>query len=383
MVHPHEVYSKLEPWTIRIINLAKEFIRVGHQVKIVYFSLGLNKNTTSYLKEGIEFIPFLRDESPLALFENCIRLSKIIGWGDMVHFQKCFHYAALPVLLNCCLKNKPVHYDWDDWEEKIYYDSAVLPNKLVALFLRILERSIPKVVDTISVSSQRLKNLCLDLGIENKRIFDAHVGADLERFKPEISGERVKREYRLNKPTVLYLGQLHGAQYAELFIRAAEILIKRETEISFIIVGGGFRYPRLKEMVDSLGLSRDVFFTGAVEHEQVPEYIAACDIAVACFEDNDITRCKSPLKIAEYLACGKPIVASAVGEVTGMVNGCGILTKPGDPLSLAEGILNLLKNKELRIQMGLRARRLAEEKYNWALTAKNISKAYELAIKTA
>jgi len=113
----------------------------------------------------------------------------------------------------------------------------------------------------------------------------------------------------------------------------------------------------------------------------VPQYIAAADVAVACFEDNKQTRCKSPLKIVEYLASGKAIVASDMGEAAKMVRGCGVLVKPGDEISLAHGIEQLLDDPQLRTQLGLKARKRAEEKYNWGVTASNLLQAYYVGLE--
>jgi len=108
--------------------------------------------------------------------------------------------------------------------------------------------------------------------------------------------------------------------------------------------------------------------------------MAAADIAIACFEDNDITRCKSPLKIAEYMSCGKPIVASNVGEVNTMLGGAGVLTEPDNPEDLARGIIKLLGDEPLRKRLSVKARQRAEEIYNWENTARNLIKAYVLAV---
>ena len=112
----------------------------------------------------------------------------------------------------------------------------------------------------------------------------------------------------------------------------------------------------------------------------MPEYIAACNVAVACFEDNLVTRCKSPLKIAEYLASGKPIVASNVGEVESMVNGAGILVEAGKSVPLAEKIEFLLYNKSIREKLGKEARIRAENIYNWEKSSEVLLNAYKTAL---
>ena len=77
------------------------------------------------------------------------------------------------------------------------------------------------------------------------------------------------------------------------------------------------------------------------------------------------------------MASGKAIVASNVGEVGKTLTGAGILTKAGDHRQLAEGILKLLTDKNLRDKLGKAARKKAEEQFNWPRTAANLMRAYQ------
>ena len=381
MVHPHEVYSSSEPWTTRIINLAKALAKRGHEVRIVFFPLDWQGKYECLRKEGIGFYPFCRRTGVLNILRNTKEMLGLADWADIVHFQKCFHYASLPSIISGFFKNKPLHYDWDDWEEMIYYESADPPIKAIGLFLKTLERNIPQIADTISVSSRRLHSLSLSLGIKNDRIFHVPVGADLEKFNPGISGERIRSVYGINSPLILYLGQLQGGQYVRLFIDTARIILDKGITANFMIVGDGSRAHELRQYAKARNLEKQIIFTGAVESEEVPEYIAACDIAVACFEENAVTRCKSPLKIAEYLASGKPIVASDVGEVESMVGRAGILVKAGEAAPLAEKIEFLLSDKSLREELGKEARKRAENIYNWEKSSEALLEAYQTALR--
>jgi len=379
LLHPHDIYSESEPWTIRIVKLSQEFVKKGHDVKLAYFPYDpLKKPLISVCENGLELIPLSRKIDPVTLIKNIISLYRIVGWADVVHLQKCHHYAAVPLLIAATLRGKPIHYDWDDWEEKIFYHSNKLSftTCLVGNFFSLLEKIIPLIADTVSVSSRRLRQLCESFGIPDKRIFMAPVGADLQRFNPEVSGEKIKNKYSKCLPLVLYLGQLHGGQYAELLIKAAKSVLDDSMRANFMIIGGGYRLNQLKALAEELGIANNVIFTNTIAHHDIPEYIAASDVCVACFESNDITSCKSPLKIAEYLASGKAIVASNVGEVRNMVGGVGLLVKPGDAQMLGLGIKKLLADSNLRLEMGRRARKRAETKYNWSRTADNLLDAY-------
>lgn len=382
MVHPHDLYSSLEPWTVRVKKLAIEFINRGHLVKLAYFPLYPEHANRKFLDNGIQIIAFDRRLGLRRMIRNILRMTKLASWADLIHFQKCYYYAALPAMVASLLKNKPIHYDWDDWETKIFYYSNP-KQRIVGEFLNIYEKLIPRVVDTVSVSSSHLRKRALSLGVSQEKIVPAPVGADFEEFNPKIIEEyrgNVKKRYGINHYLVLYLGQLHGAQYAELFINTASLILRSRKDVIFMVIGEGYRLGELKELTRALGIVEHFIFTGHVPHSEIPQYLADADVCVACFEENDITKCKSPLKIVEYLACGKAIVASNVGEVRNMVGGVGVLAKPGDARSLAEGIMVLLGNKKMRESLGKAAVERSQKKYRWTVTADNILNAYNLAL---
>jgi glycosyltransferase involved in cell wall biosynthesis len=384
MLHPHEINSLSEPWTVRIVYIAREFAKRGHQVKLVYFPLQWNGQKPQKLEDGITIIPFSRKLGTHTLISNVSKLYSLAADVDVIHFQKCFYHAALPAIVVALLKRKPLHYDWDDWEFKIYEASTQpgILRDIIGFFINTFEIMIPKIADTVSCASHALKNKCERLGVREGRIFDAHVGADLESFHPGVSGENVRKRYNIGKPLILYLGQLHGGQYAELFIQAASKIINEHKEdLTFMIVGDGYRAEELKRLAYAAGLNGRLIFAGAVSHDLIPQYIAAADVCVACFEENDVTICKSPLKIAEYLASGKAIVASDVGEVRNMVGEAGILAVPGDGHSLALSIIRIVKDNDLKKKLERVARRQAECIYNWGTTAENILRAYSEAMK--
>lgn len=384
MVHPHDIYSSVEPWTVRIVYIAREFVNKGHRVKLVYFPLEWKDQKSSKPQDNLTIIPLSRELGIHKLTVNIFKLCGMAKWADVVHFQKCFYHAAIPAMIAALLRNKPVHYDWDDWELKIY-EVSTKPGVLRSFiwnFLKILETTIPRIVDTVSVASHRLRIECESLGVSRDRIFEAHVGADIAKFRPDIRSEPIRQKYAIERPLVLYLGQLHGGQYVELFIEAASQVINNCNEdVSFMIVGDGYMRDELEKFSHRLNLDGKIIFTGAVPHDLVPQYIAAADICVACFGEDEVTMCKSPLKIVEYLASGKAIVASRVGEVPDMIQDAGVLVPPGDAKALAEGIVKVLRDSSLRKNLQILARRRAEEKYNWTVTADNLSAAYKKAIK--
>ncbi|MBU1863692.1 MAG: glycosyltransferase family 4 protein [Candidatus Omnitrophica bacterium] len=380
LVHPHDIFDHHEPWTIRIENIAREFVRMGHTVKLIHFlqETSIEKHTRH--PYGFEVISLRRRGEWKRFMKNFREILTEIEWADIVHFQKCFHYVSLPVLFGCYKFRKPVHYDWDDLEEAIYETSAHPPSRYIHFFLNTFERILPTMVDTVSVASAELRRKCVSLGIPSQRIFNTPVGADLGTFNGSVSGERIKKRFNAGGKLVVYIGQLNGAQYTHLFVKAVSKIREKNPHTRYLIIGSGSKSRDLQELAKCLKVDDAIMFLGALRHEMVPQYLAAADIAVACFEDNEITRCKSPLKVVEYLSAGKAIVASAVGEVKTMLEGCGILVKPGSSDALAEGVQRLLNDDTLIETMGLLARQKAEEKYNWPRVAKELINAYAVAL---
>ncbi len=380
MVHPHDLFDRSEPWTIRIVSIARELVQAGHSVKLCYFPLLLDEEHCPKTLDLIELIPLERRPSLTAFSRNVRKLIELAGWADVVHFQKCHHYAAIPAVIAAYLKGKPLHYDWDDWEEKIWYESCGrgLHSRFIGVSFKILERVLPLLSDSVSCASEGLKQLTLRLGVKEEFVFDAPVGADLAKFTPQLCGDAIREKNGILKgeQLVLYIGQLHGAQYVDLFIKAANIILHRCSHVKFMIVGEGFMEWKLRQMVNELGLEKKVIFTGSIAHDEIPFYTAAATVCVAPFKDTAVTRCKSPLKIVEYMASGKAIVASNVGEVSKMLGGVGILTPPGDFHAMAEAIILALGAPELRRHLQEASRRRAELKYNWAQTAASLLTAY-------
>jgi glycosyltransferase involved in cell wall biosynthesis len=248
--------------------------------------------------------------------------------------------------------------------------------------VRFYEHRLFRYANTLSVASDGIQKLAEERGYPADRIVPTPVGADLQAYSPEVDGSVVRREGKRpigEAPMVLYLGQLEGAAYADLVLRAAQRVRERIPEVRFMVLGGGALLPGLRRRAGTMGLKETVEFPGYVPRSEVPKYTAAADVAVACFEDNEITRCKSPLKIAEYMASGKAVVASRVGEVPKMLGDSGILAEPGEAESLADGIERFLRDPGLRAEHGKRARRRSEEIYNWEWSVDNLEKAYSLA----
>ena len=139
------------------------------------------------------------------------------------------------------------------------------------------------------------------------------------------------------------------------------------------------------------GVSDRLIFTGFVEHRMVPEYISAADVAVAPYDPTGFPEMErygfyfSPIKLFEYMACGKPVVATDIDIVRDIVrsDNCGLIVPPGDSEALAKGIITIAGSPEKCAIMGEAGRKACLEKYTWEAVGGSIAGVLRSLIKSS
>jgi glycosyltransferase involved in cell wall biosynthesis len=359
---------------------------MGHTVALVNFPHAERRRsmpqTAPNLPPEIEIIELSR--SGKSLFRNGRILAERAREFDILHLWKSYPDAAIPAISAAYSAGKPIHYDWDDWEIEITRE--LTGSNLAATLAGFMERRVLRLVDTLTVASEELRKWAVRWGFPEELIEDAPVGADLEVFHPgnRDSGRRLAETIwpgeefpDPKRPVLAYVGQLEVAAYPGEAIRA---LAELRHPARLLMIGGGSKLEPLKALASELGAAGRVTFTDYIPADRVPEYLALADLTLAPFKDTAVVRAKSPLKIAESLASGVPVVASAVGEAVRMVEGCGVTVPCGDIRAFAAAIDSLLGDPNLLAEMGRAARRKAEEIYNWTITTGNLVRAYERAL---
>jgi len=170
-----------------------------------------------------------------------------------------------------------------------------------------------------------------------------------------------------------FVGSLSKRQGLETLLRAVNEL--RYLDLCLLLVGRGEKEIKLKMYVKEYKLENHVIFTGEVPYSEIPAYIASMDIAIL----PDTSLYASPVKIFEYMAMSKAIIAPRKGQVEEVIKDGeeGILVKPGSKEELKKAILKLYKDKELREKMGKKAREKVEKSYTWRHNAEKIIKIFE------
>ena len=238
-----------------------------------------------------------------------------------------------------------------------------------------------KMAQRIFVVAEVERQNLLRAGVPDKRIVVNPNGVDPDVFRPGVGGEEVRKRLALDDQDVLVgfvgsFGPWHGV--VELVKAAA--LIPEDLRLHFIMIGSGKLRQLTEDMVTHYGLQDRVTFTGSVAHDEVPALLDACDILASPHVqlDGGVDFFGSPTKLFEYMAMGKAIVASNLGQIGEVLTHeeTALLVEPGDVHALADAITRLAGSQTLRDDLGKTARRLAIERYTWTINAKRVLEEY-------
>jgi glycosyltransferase involved in cell wall biosynthesis len=236
-------------------------------------------------------------------------------------------------------------------------------------------KKVLKDADKIIVVSQATRKYVLSLGADPERIEVLHNGVDLNRFKP-LSGVRDEMRNKLNISSganvVLTVRRLVYKNGIDTLLECAEIAIKKDQKLVFVVVGKGPDFDKVKRKIKQAGMQKNFRLTGFVSDEELPFYYNVADMFVLPSKSGE----GLPLVALEAMACGLPVVATNVGGISEIVNRkYGRLLPPNAPISLAEAILEIsyknpfVLNKELRTMM--------EQKHSWRQNVEKLAKIYE------
>ena len=237
-----------------------------------------------------------------------------------------------------------------------------------------VERFSIRKADKIIVVTPKLKEvLHNNYKVPRDKIVVIPNGVNTNLFRP-IDQKEIKKDLGFDQDTnyICFVGSLIPWQGVEFLIRSAPLILKEHPKTKFLIVGDGPLKEELIELAEKTGVSDKFIFTGAVPYEEVPKYINASDVCVVY--KKPLRSGYSPLKLYEYMACGKPVVASRVeGFEILEQNKAGILVEPENPEELAKAIIKLLKDEGLRRELGENGRKYVAKNHSWESVARKVA----------
>ena len=241
-----------------------------------------------------------------------------------------------------------------------------------------------KTASLIVTVSEPLKADLLELGIPDEKILVNPNRVDPQKFNPKIMTNEecneLKRSLGIDKDKVVVgfsgtFGEWHGIpQLTEAIDKILKSALS--PNIHFLLIGAGkFKLEAERQ----IGHYENVTFTGVVPYSDIQKYLAICDILVSPHNPQVDGRefFGSPTKVFEYMAMGKGIVASDLGQIGEVLKNeeNALLVTPGDVPELIEAILKLTEDKELREKLGKQAIVDVVANYTWGKNAERVMKA--------
>lgn len=239
--------------------------------------------------------------------------------------------------------------------------------RLWGRLLETFEKKSLKRADAVLVVSQEVKLQVQQMGIPQEKILVSPMAVDPQLFK--ISSEsRASIRSRLsleNKFVVGWTGSFRKFHGLDILIKSFANFSVRNSEAILLLVGDGSLRREMEDLAVDLDIADRIIFAGKVDFSEIPLWISAFDLAVVGAPPGEGFH-YSPLKLREYLAGGKAVLAPGIGEIPHEFGADELrFYKAGDVLSLSAEMEFLFKNPEERERLGLNGRHLVESKKTW------------------
>jgi glycosyltransferase involved in cell wall biosynthesis len=254
---------------------------------------------------------------------------------------------------------------------------------LLALLGYCLHLAIESAAAIVSVCPELLYSLRSRESVDSSKLTVIRNGVDPIHFSP-LPQELARQELGLpdQGPYIGFVGGFFPWHGLDTLVDAIAIVAKSYPTVCCLLVGDGVMKPTLEAQVRRLQLSRSIHFVGRADFSEVPRWIAAFDICVVLHRQTRSYPGDS-MKLWEYLACGRPVVATAGPGYGDTVSdlGCGLSARADDPDDLARQIIALLDNAELRENMGQRGRSAVVRAHTWSARAAQLEQVCQQAIE--
>lgn len=267
-------------------------------------------------------------------------------------------------------------FDHHDLSPELYLAKFSKQKDLVFNVLNYLEKFSCKLADVVISSNESYKKIVIKKHFINPdKVFVVRNDPNLDNFRFKIK----LCEKNRHKVNLLFLGSIGYQDGIDNLLKALHHLVYELKEKDFIcrIVGGGDALQMAMHLAKKLELEEYVIFNGLIlERKKILKYLNEADICLEPAPDNEVNRHSTFIKIMEYMAAGKPIVAFDLAETRYSTNNSAILIKPLDIKGFATGIKELIVNKDLRNKLSQKGKERIELKLNWTNASSNLIQAY-------
>lgn len=290
---------------------------------------------------------------------------------EIIHAHYLGHFGIIAGLVNRITGFKPIVLT--AWGSDILADAKG--------FKRFLIRYSLMRADLITCDGENSEKAIKDLGIDENKIEIIYHGVDTELFNPTKRNRNFIENFfdGSNYPMVISARSLNTRGNIETLIKAVPLILKVNKNVKFIVVGNGPEEKSLKSLAESMGIAKSIRFVGFVTHNELPKYLASSDVYVSTsLLDGGVA-----VATLDAMSCGIAPVVTDVADNSKWINDGinGFIIPIREPELLAEKILYLLSNKNIRENFGQICRRKITEKQEYSKNMKKMEDFYNNLIK--
>jgi len=363
--------------TPRISNIIKALVRREHEVYVAS-SIGVRKEDAIDQMGCVDLVPLLKvsrlssNKMVKYLYAHPLNIWRVVKYARkikpdlIISHNTIAGFAAL--LAKRFQKGCLVVLDLTDLLFEYledYYPGRWL--RLVQLEGKRLERKTIRESDKIVTISNSMRDILLAYGARLENIEVICDGVDTKIFKRTYEGELRNKFGKSAENVIVFQGVIDPQDNPQIILDAAREVLKKHRRAMFWIIGNGTALPSLRQKVTEEYLARHFYFSGWVKQEEVARYISASDIGLVILPDSLSARGRVTLKEFEYWACGVPVVAPQLPALEEVVEEgkTGFFYQPSEFKDLAQKIILLIENKDIRKKMGQRGMEAVKEKFEW------------------
>ena len=374
----------------RALGLARSLIQRGREVAIFMPPWQTPEEADRWWEEdGVILRYSTLGEQPFSTSRNL--LDDVLAWKpDIVHGFKPKAYSGLALwwLWQFHRRNLRLVVDMDDWEGPGGWNDLAPYSVVQKRFFSWQEKWGMAHAHALTVASRTLEGIVWSNGIAAERVHYLPNGSGLNFDTAVVTEEQIKEkrsELGLgSRPTLLIYSRFFEFDTRRL----AEILAgvkKKIPELAVLTIGESLYAEdaqQLREHLESNQVLSSIIDLGWVAEGDLPLLLRAAGAALYLMDDTLINRSKCPVKLADLIAAGVPVVAEDVGQVSEyVVNGVtGYLRPTGDIDGLSDYAMLLLQNKKIGAAFGQAAQRHYHDNFSWDRLATRLDAVYSMEI---
>ena len=363
----------------RALGFAQELVKNGYEVTILAIAPNQKWHFSEYTIDGVRIVetPDLMPRSGYDLWDVVRRISWLRQRPfDLIHTFETRPVAILPSLFSQRQNNIPLITDWCDWfgrggsvEER--------QNKLIKNILRPVETFFEEYfrpgADGITIINTVLQKKATELGIPQNQQLLLPNGANIQAIYPQPK-QKIRKHLGL-PARAFYLGYTGSMFLADAHLMAAAFnkIQAQFPQARLLLIG--YSNIAVEQMVN---VPEAVIRTGPVSYQQLADYVAACDIGWLPLADTPANKGRFPLKASDFMAAGRPLLVSDVGDLGSFVKQWELgWSAKAQTAALAQAVLDIISEPDLLTKTGTHARHIAETQFAWPVVTKKLDNFYK------